>query len=114
MLLLRQLLSKRSDWTSKKLPNARLHVKRRKVRRAGLPNRKPGPQTKRIFDHRQGFVEELPFGAGSHKEISAMKVRPLHDRILLKRIEEKDSIKGESENKTPVSPHGGEMGGGIY
>ncbi|HTG73065.1 MAG TPA: hypothetical protein VMB70_04815 [Terriglobia bacterium] len=43
-----------------------------------------------------------------------MKVRPLHDRILLKRIEEKDSIKGESENKTPVSPHGGEMGGGMY
>jgi chaperonin GroES len=28
------------------------------------------------------------------KEMTAMKVRPLHDRILLKRIEEKESIKG--------------------
>jgi chaperonin GroES len=28
------------------------------------------------------------------KEITAMKVRPLHDRILLKRIEEKESVKG--------------------
>jgi chaperonin GroES len=37
---------------------------------------------------------ELPYGGANHKEISAMKVRPLHDRILLKRIEEKDSIKG--------------------
>jgi chaperonin GroES len=26
--------------------------------------------------------------------MTAMKVRPLHDRILLKRIEEKESIKG--------------------
>jgi chaperonin GroES len=27
-------------------------------------------------------------------EITAMKIRPLHDRILLKRIEEKESVKG--------------------
>jgi chaperonin GroES len=28
------------------------------------------------------------------EEITAMKIRPLHDRILLKRIEEEESVKG--------------------
>jgi chaperonin GroES len=65
------------------------------VKKSALSKKKPGQRTKRIFGRKQSFVEELlPSGNGNHKESTAMKVRPLHDRILLKRIEEKESIKG--------------------